>query len=55
MIHSKIIKECSVILYYILYLMFHNSINEGTLPKQRKEGTVRANKGRRMYVLTIDQ
>ena len=41
-IHSKIIKECSDIFSFIFYLIFHKSIKEGTLPKQWKEGTVRA-------------
>ena len=41
-IHSKTIKECSDIFSFIFYLIFHKSIKEGTLPKQWKEGTVRA-------------
>ena len=40
-IHSKII-ECSDIFSFIFYKIFHNSIKEGTLHKQWKEGTVRA-------------
>ena len=41
-IHLKIIKKCLDIFSFILYLVFHKSIKEGTLPKQWKEGTVRA-------------
>ena len=51
-IHFKTIKECSDIFSFILYLIYYKSIKEGTLPKQWKEGTVRAlyKKGRRIYV-----
>ena len=56
-IHPKIIKECTDIFSFVFNLIFHKSIKEGALPKQWKEGTVRAlyKKGRRIYVQTIDQ
>ena len=41
-IHSKIIKECSDIFSFVFNLIFQKSIKEGALPKQWKEGTVRA-------------